>query len=236
MNRRMVLLGASVAVLLALVSTAAHAADDVGLSPDGTTWSGSLAEPLFDADVAWVPGDSRTESFFVRNQGPSGASMRIEARSEDQDALLFDDVALRARVDGGDWVELRNGAASTRLTDEVIEQGRVVEVDVNATFDPASTNQSQTSRLTLDFAVILADAVGTDGESDADADGGADADLDADSGADLDVPSAAAGSDFEGVLPGAGATTGPWIVLGGAAGLLLGAILVRRRSEQGETS
>lgn len=236
-------------LLLALVVTAsllgasvAYASGEIGLSEDGASWSSGLDGPLFDPDARWVPGDSRTETFYVRNQGPTGASMTIEARSTDEDDLLADDeIDLRARADGGAWVDLRNGAASTELNDDAIEQDGVVRVDVNASFDPASSNRSQTARVALDFRVHLADAVGSDGESDADAEGGADAgsgvdaDLDGGSGVDAELDLPAAG-DSNGALPGTGAITDRWVVLGGAAFLLLGVALVRRRREPGELS
>lgn len=223
MNRGRLVLAVVVAAALAGAS-AAHAADEIGLSDDGVTWSSGLDGPLFDPGVRWVPGDSRTESFYVRNEGPSGASLTIEARSADEDDLLGDDdIDLWARADGGAWVELRNGVASTRLTGRAVEQDGVVEVDVNVTFDPTSSNQSQVRRLALDLRVLLADAVGTDGESDADADSGTDVDL-----------GPPVGEEATGVLPGTGTTTEQWILLLGAALVLGGtSLVVRRRGHEG---
>ena len=114
---------------------------------------------LFDDAFRWVPGDSETESFYVRNQGPTDAVMVIEARSADSDELLSnDEIELRARVDGGTWVDLENGAPSKSLSQQRIGEDDEVHVDVNATFDPASTNQSQNKALDLTFTVTLADA------------------------------------------------------------------------------
>lgn len=232
MSTRRLLLALAVTTSL-LGASVAYASGEIGVSADGTSWSSGLDGPLFDPDARWVPGDSRTETFYVRNQGPTGASMTIEARSTDEDDLLADDeIDLRARADGGAWVDLRNGAASAELTDDVIEQDGVVRVDVNASFDPTSSNRSQVRRLALDLRVRLADAAGTDGESDADADGGADADLDG-SGvdADLDPPE---GEEAAGALPGTGTTTEGWILLLGAALVLGGtSLVVRRRGHEG---
>lgn len=154
-------------VLLALAAAmtlgvpAAHGADDVGVSTDGVTWSDGLDAPLFDPAVRWVPGDSRVASLYVRNQGPTGASVTIEARSVDADALLADDdVQLRARAGGGGWVPLRNGVSSARLTEQTVVPGDVVRVEVDATFDPRATDATQLERLALDVRVVLRDGLG----------------------------------------------------------------------------
>lgn len=182
----------------------ASAADDVGLSLEGTQWSSSLNESLFDPNFRWIPGDDETASFYVRNQGPTRALLTIGVRSVDADDLLADDdIALRARVADGDWVALDNGVPSASLTERSIARGGVVRVDVNATFDPASTNQSQTKQLRLAFDVTLTDSLeGVDDSAD----------------------------DHSGVLPGAGSNLGLWIVPIAAGALALGAwILIARR-------
>ena len=123
--------------ILSLGSSSAYAADEIGLSRDGVTWTPTLPGGLFDGAFRWVPGDSETESFYVRNQGPSDAVMVIEARSADSDELLSnDDIELRARVDGGTWAELENGATGRSLSQQRIGEDDVVHVDVKATFDP----------------------------------------------------------------------------------------------------
>ena len=205
--------GASGVALLAVAaacvagSSAALAADAIGVSDDGVTFSPGLDRPLFDAAVRWVPGDSRRETFFVRNQGPSGASMSIEARRAADDGRLADDIVLRARADGGGWVELRNGVAPTRLTDEAIERGGVVRVDVKATFEPGSRNPSQVERLALDVSVTLADSAAS-GNGAAGGDG---------SGGPL------APADVGATLPETGAGSARGLVLLGLAAVVVGA-------------
>ncbi|WP_332643203.1 LPXTG cell wall anchor domain-containing protein [Aeromicrobium sp.] len=190
--------------LLLLGSTSAHAADELGLSRDGVTWASELPGGLFDDAFRWVPGDSETESFYVRNQGPSDSVMVIEARSADSDELLSnDDIELRVRVDGGTWVDLQNGEPSKSLSQQSIGEDDVVHVDVNATFDPASTNQSQSKTLDLTFTVALADSLQGDG---------------GDSGDDL--------------LPGTGAQVSSWLVIAAGVMLTLGVRLVRRRESR----
>ncbi|WP_156368086.1 LPXTG cell wall anchor domain-containing protein [Aeromicrobium sp. Leaf291] len=204
------LLPATVVAVTLLAPVGAHAADEIGISRDGTSWSSNLDEPLFDPGLRWVPGDTRTSSFFVRNQGPSGSAITIEVRSLDSDELLADDdIHLRARAAEGAWVDLRNEVTSTLLTEKTIEQGAAVRVDVNATFDEASTNQSQVGRLAIAFRVRLADAAA--GEP----------------GDDLDGASPSAG-DTVGDLPDTGSATPRWIVLGGLGLALVGVLLASR--------
>ncbi len=187
--------------LLLLGSASAHAADEIGLSRDGITWASELPGGLFDDASRWVPGDSETESFYVRNQGPTDAVMVIEARSADSDELLSnDDIELRARVDGGTWVDLENGAPSKSLSQQRMGEDDEVHVEVNATFDPASSNQSQSKTLDLTFTVTLADALQA-GEGDSDND----------------------------LLPDTGAQISSWLVIAAGALLTLGVWLVRRR-------
>lgn len=148
--------------LLTGVAAPASAADEIGLSLDGERWADRLTQPLFDQDTLWVPGDSRTVSFYVRNQAGSDASLTASVRSSDQDGLMKNDhIALRARA-GGRWFALRNGKPSQQLTEAVITPGTPVKIEVEAAFDPNSSNRSQTESVRLMFEVRLTDAAGSD--------------------------------------------------------------------------
>ena len=187
---------------LVLGSASAQAADEIGLSRDGVTWAPTLPGGLFDDAFRWVPGDYETESFYVRNQGPTDAVMVIEARSADSDELLSnEDIDLRARVDNGSWVDLENGAPSTSLSQQRIGPDGVVHVNVNAAFDPDSTNQSQSKNLDLTFRVTLVDAAAVGDEDDSD----------------------------NGLLPDTGAPISGWLIIAAGVMLSLGARLVRGR-------
>ena len=197
---------AACAALAVLAPSTAQAADEIGFSNDGVTWSSSLPNPVFDPAFRWVPGDSRTASFFVRNDGPSTALMTIEARSADTDELLaVDDIDLQARVVGGSWVAIENGIASGPLTQGSIARGDVVQIQVNATFDPNSSNQSQSKRLPLSFTVTLTDA----------------------------LESVSAGG---GLLPSTGAKIGFWPLTLALGASVVGGALVARRSTSAEES
>jgi LPXTG-motif cell wall-anchored protein len=154
--------GLLLAGLVVAAPTGAVAADEIGLSKDGSHWSSTLPAPLFDPGFRWVPGDDETSSFFVRNQGPSGAVLTIAARSADTDQLLSNaDMDLFARVDGGPWIELANGVATSALTERSVARGGTARIDVRVRFDPSSVNTSQTKSLPLTFAVTLTQASGS---------------------------------------------------------------------------
>lgn len=216
--------GLLLAGLLVAASIAVAAADDeIGLSRDGATWSATLPGPLFDPAFRWVPGDDETETFFVRNQGPSTAVLTVSARSTDTDRLLSnEDIDLFARVDGGAWVELANGVSSDVL--RTIVRGAQGRIDVRARFDPASTNPSENKSLQVTFVITLADAsVGSDGN---DRDDGDDGDGDGDDN------EGNGGDDRDDGLPGAGSSIGPqalWI-----AAVLIGGGLALVRRARGE--
>ena len=149
---------------LALMAGPASADGRIGLSRDGSTWSQTLPGSLFDPSIRWVPGDSRTASFFVRNQAESGASLRVDVRSGDRDQLLAnDDIRLEARAHGSRWFPLQNNDISRTLTSRMLGVGESVKVDVRAVFDAASTNQSQRKSLALRSLVTLADATAGQG-------------------------------------------------------------------------
>ncbi|MFT4188474.1 MAG: hypothetical protein QM621_07805 [Aeromicrobium sp.] len=202
--------------LLLLVSSPARAAEEIGVSRDGVTWSQTLPTPLFDPSVRWVPGDVRTSTFYVRNDGSSAAYLTVAARGADDDRLLADDdIALRARVAGGDWTPLENGASGIALTEQSIARGEVAEIDVEAAFAWESANQSQTKQLALRFDVRLTAAEASDG-------GGVDPDE-----GDPDDSGLVAG-----LLPRTGAGVTLWSALTGLVLLLVGSRLTRRRAEE----
>jgi LPXTG-motif cell wall-anchored protein len=193
---------ACLAVMTCLTLTAgpAIASDDIGLSRDAVTWASELSDGLFDGAFTWVPGDSETESFYVRNQGPTDAVMVIEARSADSDDLLSnEDIKLRARVDGGTWADLENGAPTKSIRLHRIGKDDVVHVDVNATLNPTSTNQSQNKTLDLTLTVTLAETL-----------------------------QSGRGNSHHDVLPATGVQISNWLVILAGVMLTLGARLVLR--------
>lgn len=187
----------------------AEAAEEIGLSRDGVTWTSELTVPLFEPERRWVPGDDEVRTFWLRNEGPSAASLTIEALSPGGDALLAADVAFSVRVDGGTWTPLDLAVPEPDLTVEPLEVGRGVPVQIRAVFDPASTNPTQELVLPLTLRISL-------------------------SGDVADEVGAGAVDDQGGLLPGTGASLGLEALLAASAMCAVGALLIAGRSSRGE--
>lgn len=204
-------------LLLALAATGtlaspAHAADELGLSRDGTSWSGSLDEPLFDPAFRWVPGDEEIESFFVRNQSSDAGELEIDLLGTPVDSLLeTGDLEVATRVEGGRWVGVSETGYQP-LSRARVAAGDSRRVDVRVRFDEASTNQSQETRLAFDFRVRLSQALPGDGS---DGDAGDDGDADGD-------------TDGSGVLPATGAPSSAWLLVFATSCVVVGGVLASR--------
>lgn len=149
---------ATLALVTSGIGAPAWADDEVGLSLDGATWSSELNAQLFDPGFRWVPGDVETAAFWVRNRGPSGATLTIALQADDPDRLLApQDFAIDARAGQGRWVSLANGVPSEELTAQSIAQGDQARVELRVAFSTASQNQSQLRRLPLRFRVRLSE-------------------------------------------------------------------------------
>lgn len=176
MIRRLAGVLAATLVLAAASASPALAANEIALSSDGQHWSRTLTQPLFDPAVLWVPGDSRTASFYVRNEAASAGDLAIAVRSDDPDRLLADDhVGIQARAGAGPWVALEAAGSLHRLAAAAIPAGSRIRLEVRASFDALSANQTQVDRAGLTFVVGLAEALtsGGTGPQDDDTDGGA---------------------------------------------------------------
>lgn len=198
----------AVPVAVALAGPAA-AADDPGpvaVSTDALHWSDGLIEPLFDPDVRWVPGDLRTAAFFVRNGGPTPATIQLQVRALDDALLRTGDIRFAARADGGTWVALGQDRVTSLLRVAPLPADDHSTIEIRAEFDPASSNQSQQASADLWFDVRLSQAA-----------------VEGDAGP-------AGGSSG---LPDTGAPAVAPLVLVGAGLLGVGVGLVRRRRETG---
>ncbi len=161
---RATVLGLVLGVAAALVTAVAPATADarggaVLVSPDGSTWSADLPAPLFDPAVRWVPGDSRTSSFYVENRGSTPAEVGLQVSAQDGDALLGPGyVDLRARVAGGPWTPVGESVGPP-LDSIAIGVGESRRVDVRAGLRAAADNLTRTSVVALTFVVRLSEKV-----------------------------------------------------------------------------
>lgn len=199
---KVLVLAALLVFVVLLVSSSAMADPRIGLSRDGVTWVSQLADPLFDAEIVWVPGDARTESFYVRNQATEAAELSVALLGTDAAGLVeTGDLTIAARGGGTGW-RSTDEKGTRRLVSEVgVGTNRPARVDITVTFAASSVNASQTRTLDLDLRVRLTQAVSATGP----------------------------GTD-DGRLPGTGGPAG-WILLSGVGLLGTGTALVsiRRR-------
>ena len=205
------------AIAIAVAAAPARADDEVALSVDGVSWADELSSALFGKGRVWVPGDTATRSFYVRNDGPTAARLRIAVRTRDGDRLVADgDIALAARVAGQGWRSLTNGQEVAPLARTALGEDRSVRVDVRASFRWASPNESMVDALPLEVVVTLVQDVRGDGGSE-------------EPGGSEEGP--------DGQLPDTGNAVPWWVVVVGG-GLVLGGVAIalagRRREEEDE--
>lgn len=215
------LLAALLLAALALVGVpaTATAAGELGLSNNGTTWSATLPSPIFDPAFRWVPGDSETGTFYIRNQSPDSGLLDLTMLASQVTELIDSgDLTVSAQVDGGDWVGVTTAGPHALITDEPVPAGAVRRINVRVDFDPASTNPTQDQRLDLRFNVALTQDTsvapptnpGGDGDGDGNGNGGSD-------------------------LPNTGSGVRLWMILVGGLSIALGVVVARRSSNEGKT-
>jgi hypothetical protein len=151
--------------LLALLGLAAPAtaAQQIGLSWDGTTWSTQLTGTLFNragSIQSWVPGDSDSESFYVRNQGGDAAQLKVEYDLPPNTLVNDTDFEVTASIDGAAPVVLTPGTDWLPVGDTRVANGGVAHVAVTATFRWTSPNHSMDEVLPIDFRVTLSELAG----------------------------------------------------------------------------
>lgn len=120
------------------------------VSHDGQRWSQSLSRALF-GDVALVPGDREVRSFYVKNQGPSHAYLRVSIVMQDpQRWAATKHLRMAVGIDGK-WRRVTStGQRTHRLR---IPQGGVQRVQVR--FRSPADGGNWGRLRTLDFDVKL---------------------------------------------------------------------------------
>lgn len=230
------------AALLLSTPSSAVADERIGLSSDGENWSAQLSEPLFDPDVRWVPGDVRTESFFVRNESPESAELSIDLLGSAVDDLVeTGDLTVMASGGGSDWIASDDPGTHRLVSSVGVSSADGTRVDVTVAFDADAVNASQTLGFELDLRVNLQEvAPGTSADGDADSAGDGDADAagdgDADGAAAGDGGGAGGGQQPEagGLLPDTGGF-GFWILVGGLSLLVMGIAITSTGRQEEDT-
>lgn len=207
------LLPALIAGLLLFAASPAAAEDELGLSLDGKNWTSATDRPLLDPVVRWVPGDTRTASFWTRNQSDDPARLTIDLIEGANDTLVATgDFVVTARATGRAEASVsRDGRIITLRT---VQGGEKKRVNLAFALAPTSGNASQDRRADLTFRVTLTQA-GTGTGDDA-------------------AESNATASDRNGVLPDTGA--GYLRLFAIIAAILIGAGLALLRTRDQRTS
>lgn len=224
------------AFVLAFASAApASATEGISLSNDGTTWGETLTEPMFDPDVRWVPGDSRTADFYVRSDAPVTTRMTLDVLSGvNQDLLETGDLLIEVRLAGGDW-RSTTAPQDDLLLSRAIASGEAVRVEVRVTLLGSATNQSELLALDLRFRVTLEQASNDTDNGDQGSEGG-------NQGSGVGSGNQGEGDPDVRLVPplaltGGAAGIGALLTIAGLVGLaLLFAALRRRRKEESEVS
>lgn len=147
---------AAAASTVVLWPVSATAADELGLSNDGATWSASLPSPLFDSNFRWVPGDRQQKSFWVRNQSGDKALLDITVLGSSVDSLMeTGDLEVDVRAGSGPWHSTRQVGRHKLVSSMGVSAGQKEKVTVAVNFDFASPNQSQIKKYDLNFEVRL---------------------------------------------------------------------------------
>lgn len=158
MTRVLVLLFVVTTALLGVVGPAS-ASGELGLSPDGVHWASTLPSPLFDPAFRWVPGDSEVASFYVRDQSADAAVLDLTMLTGPVQTLIqTGDLKVGASVDSGAFTEVNTPGTHELIHQVPVAAGATHKINVRITFDPASTNQSESRELDLRFTVTLSQA------------------------------------------------------------------------------
>ena len=157
------------AVLLAVLvsgfvtAAPAAAADELGISSDGVTYTPTFDGPLFSSAIKWVPGDERTATFYVRNQSIDQASLTVTILGNHTGTLIDSgDITISATGGGGTSTPTSSGDEQLLLSAS-IDAAQVVPVNVTVAFNENSPNATQYLTTDMNFRVTLTQTTGIGG-------------------------------------------------------------------------
>lgn len=132
----------ALALILGARPTPAHAVTGIAFSRDGSSWGSALNGPLFSSSIRWVPGDVRTERFYVRNDSNLIAKMDVAVIATSvQELIDTGDLAVAVRIGNGDW-QATSVAGTHDLASRTVNVGESYPVEVRVSFLAEATNSS----------------------------------------------------------------------------------------------
>lgn len=156
MRASLVTFSAILAALVLSPGPAVAEAGPIGLSVDGSTFGDQIDDSLFASSLRWVPGDSRTATFFVRNQSGGSADLTLDLLGDHVGDLLdSDDVHVTATAEGGIALAASGGAEARLLALDDVADHEVVKVSVRVDLDFSSPNATQLRSTDLPMLVTL---------------------------------------------------------------------------------
>ncbi|MGY2874992.1 LPXTG-motif cell wall-anchored protein [Marmoricola sp. URHA0025 HA25] len=147
----------TVMAALGLAAPASAAGNQLQVSADGVTWGASLPTPLFSPSSRWIPGDSETRSFYVRNHTGQDAVLDvIMLPAQFGDLMTSGALTVSAQVDGGTWVSATSADNSHFLITNASVPGKAVrKINVRIAFAASAGNATQDREVGLAFDVSL---------------------------------------------------------------------------------
>ncbi|MBC7630672.1 hypothetical protein [Aeromicrobium sp.] len=153
--RKLLLSVVSALAVVLVAAPPASAAGELGLSRNGVTFAPALSGPLFDEGIRWVPGDIRSATFYVRNQGEAPARLTVDVLGAQMSELL-DSGDLRVTASGGGESQTVSDASAHRLlTLPDLEDREIVPITVAVELVKDSTNETQLLSSDLTFRINL---------------------------------------------------------------------------------
>ena len=145
---------AMAAVLVGPSEAAPRRWSKVAVSRDGHHWHRNLTRPLFDSAMVWVPGDTVTRSFYVKNRGGRRARLSVLLTVDDQRSLMrAGDLRFFVRS-GARWVRVSRPRGQW-LFRVKLRPGGVKRVWVRVQLHPRAGNSTMRQREPFNLRVRL---------------------------------------------------------------------------------
>lgn len=132
---------AAMAIIVLVGTVQTRTPESVSFSDDGVVWAPTLPSRLFENEIRWVPGDSRTTQFYVSNNTDHHGRLRLIVDSGNAELAS----ALALSVDGGE-----DSGSCASLNVEAREKRRIA---LQLSMAAAAANESQVASAGIDLVV-----------------------------------------------------------------------------------